>query len=80
MAPKRKAPAANGRATKRVASGVSTPVSIDSDDEYTGSEAYEMSERENEASTHKYDSEWWPSRPACCSLVCVRALTKYRTY
>lgn len=32
MAPKRKAPAANGRAAKRVASGVNTPVSMGSSD------------------------------------------------
>lgn len=33
MAPKRKAPAANGRAAKRVASGVNTPVSMGSSDD-----------------------------------------------
>nr|POE87434.1 putative dna repair helicase ercc3 [Quercus suber] len=48
MAPKRKAAPVNGRASKRVASGVSTPVSIDSDDddEYSDSDAYQSSERE----------------------------------
>ncbi|KAK5119869.1 hypothetical protein LTR85_007195 [Meristemomyces frigidus] len=58
MPPKRKAPAASGRPSKRVASGISTPVSIDSDDEYSGSEAYESSGIEREsagAQKHKYD-------------------------
>ena len=56
MPPKRKAPAAAGRATKRVASGVSTPVSIDeSDDDYSmGSE----SDPEGRTAPQKYDSQW----------------------
>lgn len=57
MPPKRKAPAAAGRATKRVASGVSTPVSIDEsdDDNYSmGSE----SDPEGRAAPQKYDSQW----------------------
>jgi DNA excision repair protein ERCC-3 len=56
MPPKRKAPAAAGRATKRVASGVSTPVSIDdSGDDYSmGSE----SDPEGRAAPQKYDSQW----------------------
>ncbi|KAK5736367.1 DNA repair helicase RAD25 [Elasticomyces elasticus] len=54
MAPKRKASAATGRASKRVASGVSTPVSIDSDDDYSGSEENE-SLGPNSAAPPKYD-------------------------
>jgi DNA excision repair protein ERCC-3 len=56
MPPKRKAPAAAGRATKRVASGVSTPVSIDeSESDFSmGSE----SDREGRAAPQKYDSQW----------------------
>jgi len=54
MAPKRKAPAASGRASKRVASGVSTPVSIDSDDDFSGSEGNE-STGPNSAAPPKYD-------------------------
>lgn len=54
MPPKRKAPATTGRASKRVASGVSTPVSIDSDDDYSmGSE----SDPEGRAAPQKYDSQ-----------------------
>ena len=55
MPPKRKAPAAAGRATKRVASGVSTPVSIDeSGDDYSmGSE----SDSEGRTAPQKYDSQ-----------------------
>jgi len=61
MPPKRKAPAATGRASKRVASGVSTPVSIDeSDDDYSmGSE----SDPEGRAAPQKYESQW-PCVPA----------------
>ncbi|KAK4544158.1 hypothetical protein LTR36_004368 [Oleoguttula mirabilis] len=56
MPPKRKAPAASGRPSKRVASGISTPVSIGSDDEYSGSEAYESSGLDSAApQKHKYD-------------------------
>ncbi|KAK0276699.1 DNA repair helicase RAD25 [Friedmanniomyces endolithicus] len=54
MAPKRKAPATSGRASKRVASGVSTPVSIDSDDDFSGSEGNE-STGPNSAAPPKYD-------------------------
>jgi DNA excision repair protein ERCC-3 len=56
MPPKRKAAAAAGRATKRVASGVSTPVSIDeSEDDYSmGSE----SDPEGRTAPQKYDSQW----------------------
>lgn len=60
MPPKRKAPAATGRPSKRVASGVSTPVSIDSgdDDDYSmGSE----SDPEDRVAPQKYDSQWKPS-------------------
>ncbi len=54
MAPKRKAPASGARPSKRVASGVSTPVSTrDSDDEYDESEDFNESERETPA---KYDN------------------------
>ena len=53
MPPKRKAPAANGRPSKRVASGVSTPISRTSDDEYDESEDWDESERE---APHKYDN------------------------
>lgn len=57
MPPKRKAPAANGRASKRVASGVNTPVSPDSDDDYSmGSE----SDPEGRAAPQQYDSQWHP--------------------
>lgn len=54
---KRKAGAVSGRSAKRVASGVSTPVSIGSDDEYSDSEAYESSGRDSGALSqrHKYD-------------------------
>lgn len=65
MAPKRKAPAANGRPTKRVASGVSTPVSRGSDDEYDESEDWNDSERE---APHKYDSQY---SLRCCSATRV---------
>ncbi|SMY27019.1 unnamed protein product [Zymoseptoria tritici ST99CH_1A5] len=41
MAPKRKAAPASGRSSKRVASGVSTPVSIISDDDYSGSDDFD---------------------------------------
>jgi len=57
MAPKRKAPAASGRPSKRVASGVSTPVSLDSDDDYSDTESHEISEKEGAARAQKYDSE-----------------------
>ena len=54
MPPKRKAPAANGRSSKRVASGVSTPVSLVSDDEYgSDGDEYDSSERD---APRKYDS------------------------
>ncbi|KAK5137792.1 hypothetical protein LTR08_007364 [Meristemomyces frigidus] len=56
MPPKRKAPAANGRPSKRIASGISTPVSVGSDDAFSGSEANESSGREGAAPrNHKYD-------------------------
>jgi hypothetical protein len=55
MAPKRKAPAANARPSKRVASGAGTPISIVSDEEYDQSEDYDSEERE---APQKYDSEW----------------------
>jgi alkanesulfonate monooxygenase SsuD/methylene tetrahydromethanopterin reductase-like flavin-dependent oxidoreductase (luciferase family) len=59
MPPKRKAAAATGRAPKRVASGVNTPVSIDeSEDDYSmGSE----SDPEGRAAPQKYDSQWHPA-------------------
>ena len=58
MPPKRKAAATTGRAPKRVASGVSTPVSIDeSEDDYSmGSE----SDPEERAAPLKYDSQLAP--------------------
>lgn len=63
MAPKRKAAAAaavDGRAPKRVASGVSTPASMGSDDEYSDSDGYQSSNQEKEreavAAAPKYDS------------------------
>src|ERR1700761_1632794 len=53
MPPKRKAPAADGRSSKRVASGMNTPVSVrDSDDDFD--ESTEMDESEREAD-HKFD-------------------------
>lgn len=57
MAPKRKAPASSGRASKRVASGVSTPVSIDSDDDDNYSMGSE-SDPEGRAAPQKYDSQY----------------------
>lgn len=56
MAPKRKAPAAGGRATKRVASGVATPVSqVSSDeDDSMGTE----SDPEEREPPQKFDSQW----------------------
>ncbi|KAK3070666.1 DNA repair helicase RAD25, partial [Teratosphaeriaceae sp. CCFEE 6253] len=55
MAPKRKAPGAGGRSSKRVASGVSTPVSVvDSDDDFSGSSG-EASTGPNSAAPPKYD-------------------------
>ena len=62
MPPKRKAPPANGRPSKRAASGVSTPVSRDSDGDFDESEDWDESERE---APHKYDSQ---SLPSFCSL------------
>ncbi|KAK3057470.1 DNA repair helicase RAD25 [Extremus antarcticus] len=55
MAPKRKAPPANGRPSKRVASGVSTPVSVrTSDDDYDeNEEVFELSDGDAPA---KYDN------------------------
>lgn len=55
MAPKRKAVTGAGRSSKRVASEVSTPVSIASDDEYTDNETYESSENEDAPRQPKYD-------------------------
>ena len=63
MPPKRKAPAAAGRAVKRVASGVNTPVSMgssdhdDDDDEY--SDYGDAEEAEFEARPQQdLDSQW----------------------
>ncbi|KAK3702498.1 DNA repair helicase RAD25 [Vermiconidia calcicola] len=58
MAPKRKAPAANGRPSKRVASGVSTPVSNrDSDGEYGESEELDVDvDASDIEARHKYDN------------------------
>lgn len=66
MAPKRKAPASNGRASKRVASGVSTPVSIDSDDDDNYSMGSE-SDPEGRAAPQKYDSQY-PSHPRLATI------------
>ncbi|KAI7111393.1 hypothetical protein KC352_g35848, partial [Hortaea werneckii] len=72
MAPKRKAPASSGRASKRVASGISTPVS-GSDEEYlSASEAEESSGREGTPASgpkrkyekHKYDEVVKKYQPA----------------
>lgn len=56
MAPKRKAAAASdGRPSKRTASGVNTPVSLLSDDDYSEEDSWEeMSDR---PAPRKYDSE-----------------------
>lgn len=57
MAPKRKAsgPGAGGPSAKRIASGVNTPVSLSSDDEYSDSgDAGDFSEHES-AVPQKYD-------------------------
>ena len=70
MAPKRKAPAANGRTSKRVASGVSTPVSRDSDGDFDESEEWDESEKE---APHKYDSQ----STCTASHSCLQALTMY---
>lgn len=64
MPPKRKAgPPSSGRAPKRLASGVSTPVSLRSDDDFSDSEQLESSGREStpasgraRADKHKYDA------------------------
>ena len=75
MAPKRKAPAANARPSKRIASGVSTPVSIGSDDDFSGSEANESSGREGAAPrNHKYDGQWL-SVPCAVYFYATLALT-----
>lgn len=69
MAPKRKATAANGRASKRAASGAGTPISIVSDDNYDDSDDFdEEIEREP---PRKYDSEW----PRLALSACDLALT-----
>lgn len=59
MAPKRKAAPVEGRASKRVASGVSTPASLgsDDDDEYSDSDAYQSSERETVRKERKKEKE-----------------------
>jgi DNA excision repair protein ERCC-3 len=54
MAPKRKAAPAAGRQAKRVASGVSTPVSQGSDDEYR-SDGDDLSDDAVEEVPRKYD-------------------------
>lgn len=64
MPPKRKAGAAPGRPTKRIASGVSTPVSIGSDDEYSENEEYASSGKESAVVRQKYDSQWPSPSPA----------------
>ena len=56
MAPKRKAPASNNRPSKRVASGVSTPISIGSDGDFSGSEDNEGGSAAA-AQDHKYDGQ-----------------------
>ncbi|EMC94129.1 hypothetical protein BAUCODRAFT_221487 [Baudoinia panamericana UAMH 10762] len=56
MAPKRKAPATDGRPSKRVASGISTPVSIDSDDDYSESDALSGDGRQTPVRQKKYDA------------------------
>jgi len=57
MPPKRKAAAAPGRAAKRVASGVNTPVSMgSSDDDY--SDYGDVAEAEDEAH-QDLDSQWF---------------------
>jgi DNA excision repair protein ERCC-3 len=58
MAPtKRKAAPAGGRQAKRVASGVSTPVSLDSDDEYrsNGDDPSDDAMEDVEQVSRKYD-------------------------
>ncbi|KAF2769763.1 DNA repair helicase rad25 [Teratosphaeria nubilosa] len=66
MASKRKAPAAGGRPSKRVASGMNTPVSLDSDEDFSDSDAYmssaddglataKSSKKTQRKEKHKYD-------------------------
>ncbi|KAK3679799.1 DNA repair helicase RAD25 [Recurvomyces mirabilis] len=58
MASKRKAAGASGRPSKRVASGVSTPVSIDSDDDYDSDSVdtdEDLSIGPNSAAPRKFD-------------------------
>lgn len=67
MAPKRKAGATAGRSTKRIASGVNTPVSAVSDDDFSGGsdEEYDSEER---AAPRKLDSQWPRPRLSACDM------------
>lgn len=72
MPPKRKAPAANGRASKRVASGINTPVSNrTSDDEYSYNDSEDFDDIEKETS-HKYDSTVKKFQPSTYSKTVAR--------
>lgn len=68
MPAKRKAPAANGRANKRVASGAGTPMSMVSDDDYDESEDFDE-EIERQAPP-KYDSEWFSASHCLLMIGC----------
>ncbi|KAF2483342.1 P-loop containing nucleoside triphosphate hydrolase protein [Neohortaea acidophila] len=73
MAPKRKATAANGRASKRQASGVSTPASrTTDDDEYGYSESEDFDESERETS-QKYDQVVKKFQPSTYTKQVARA-------
>lgn len=62
MAPKRKATQAGGPSSKRVASGMNTPVTVGSDDDYRSDGEDGMSEEEE--APGKYDGEWfWHQYP-----------------
>lgn len=64
MAPKRKAPQANGRSAKRVTSRMGTPMSKTSDDEYEQDESEDFDEEIERDDLPKYDSQC-PRLQAC---------------
>ena len=57
MAPKRKAPPANGRSAKRVTSRMGTPMSKDSDEEYEYDDSEDFDEEIERDVAPKYDSQ-----------------------
>lgn len=74
MPAKRKAPVVDGRATKRIASGAATPISMDDGDEEYDGTSDEFDEEERQA-PRKYDSEWSTPRTvylqqAADSVIC----------